>query len=59
MEQLLEDIGPEPSMAAGQQRVPQVNTITTRTVELEVLIKDFSADLFQISRFLQNAQTAF
>ena len=59
IEQLRQDLGPDPTMAAVQQRIPQVNAITTKTVELEVLIKDFSADLFQISRFLQNAQTGF
>lgn len=38
-----------------QQYVPLVNAITEKTVELEVLIKDFSEDLFGISRSLRSA----
>ncbi|MEX0331815.1 MAG: hypothetical protein AB3N64_10370 [Puniceicoccaceae bacterium] len=59
MQDLRQALGPEPTMNGVQQRIPEVNGITAKTVELEVLIKDFSEDLFQISRFLQNAQTGF
>jgi len=53
---LMDALGPEASVAAVQQHVPEVNAITTKTIELDVLIKDFAKSLFDISRLLSEAQ---
>ncbi|HSH09083.1 MAG TPA: hypothetical protein VK995_01755 [Oceanipulchritudo sp.] len=53
---LMDLLDPADPVATARQNVPLVNSITERTVELDVLIKDFANNLFEISRLLSNAQ---
>ncbi len=56
LETLMATLGEDASVQEIQQYVPLVNSITEKTVELDVLIKDFGDKLFGISRLLGNAQ---
>ena len=54
---LLKMLGGEASAEELQQFVPLVNSITEKTVELEVLIQDFSKNIFDIARLLRSVES--
>ena len=56
MGQLIGTLGPDTSIAEVRQYIPLVNAIIAKTVELDVLIKDFSQNLFAISRQLSSLE---